>query len=322
MKKLLLLAVLLVGLYMGGRLFIAWREPNTESTARVNFEIPRGASLKTIAATLYEKELIRDKWAFEMYVRYHRLGRKLQAGEYVVQRNLTFEEMVQILQNGRSSEIKITIPEGFTISQIDERLAKLGLIEQGAFAYCAAHCVFSFSSESLEGYLFPSTYYVAVDGFTSKKFIEQLYATFQQQLKPYRTDIANSERTLDEIVIVASMVEREAITDDEMPQIADVIWKRLDDGMPLGIDATTRYELNDWKRALYAEDFEGDSPYNTRRNAGLPPTAISNPGIRAFAAAINPETNDYYYYLHDSSGRVHFARTHDEHVQNKNQYLY
>ncbi len=91
--------------------------------------------------------------------------------------------------------------------------------------------------------------------------------------------------------------------------------------MALGVDATTRYALNDWKRSLTSADFETDSPYNTRKRKGLPPTAIANPGIEALRAAVYPQASDYYYYLHDSSGKVHFSKTLEEHVQNKQKYL-
>jgi hypothetical protein len=100
-----------------------------------------------------------------------------------------------------------------------------------------------------------------------------------------------------------------------MPQVADVLWKRLDERIHLGVDATTRYELNDWKRPLYTEDFEKDTPYNTRRNYGLPPTAISNPGLPAIKAAIFPEETPYYYYLHDRKGQIHFAKDLDAAIQ-------
>ena len=118
------------------------------------------------------------------------------------------------------------------------------------------------------------------------------------------------------------MIEREANLDAEMPMIADVLWKRLDEGIHLGVDATTRYELNEWKRPLYTADFQKDSPYNTRKKYGLPPTAISNPGIKAIRAAVYPKKNKYYYYLHDRKGQIHWGKTHDDHVRNKQQYLY
>lgn len=322
MKKFVALVLLVVILYIGGRFMLAWSQPNSESEVRVSLTIPKGASLKLISKKLDEAELIKDRLAFEWYVRWNKLSRKLQAGEYVIQRNLTFEELSEVLQQGKSTEVRITIPEGYTIKQIDDLLAKRGLGVPGEFEECALRCDFSFERESLEGFLFPSTYYVLTDGFSEKQFISRLYNTFNQQIAPFAEDIKSSGRTIEELVIVASMIEREAFNDSEMGDISDVIWKRLDERIHLGIDATTRYEKNDWKNPLYTADFQVDSPYNTRRTMGLPPTAISNPGIEAFKAALYPKANDYYYYLHDSSGGIHFGKNLEEHNANKQRYIY
>lgn len=322
MKKFIVLVFILFILYIGGRFMLTWSQPNSESEVRVSFTIPKGASLKTISKTLDESELIKDPFAFQWYVRWNKLTRKLQAGEYVIQRNLTFAELVEVLQEGKSSEVRITIPEGYTIKQIDDLLAKRGLSTPGEFEECASRCEFSFERESLEGFLFPSTYYVLTDGFSVQQFISRLYNTFNQQIAPFSDQIKASGRSLEELVIVASMIEREAFNDEEMADISDVIWKRLDEKIHLGIDATTRYEKNDWKNPLYTADFQVDSPYNTRRTMGLPPTAISNPGIKAFEAALKPKANDYYYYLHDSKGQIHYGKNLEEHNANKQRYIY
>jgi UPF0755 protein len=119
------------------------------------------------------------------------------------------------------------------------------------------------------------------------------------------------------------MIERAAYGDslDEKKQIANVIWKRLDERIHLGIDATTRYELDEWKRPLYTADFALVTPYNTRKTQGLPPTAISNPGIDSLRAAIYPITTPYYYYLHAPNGQIHFAKDYAGHNVNKRKYL-
>jgi UPF0755 protein len=324
MKKFIAFLLLIISVYFGARFTLAWTRPNSERNTRVQIEIAKGSSLKTIANKLEEKNLISDSFAFQIYSRWNNLATKYQAGEYIIPSNLTFAEIANdYLLHGKSSELKVTIPEGSTIKQIDEILAKKLLIEPGEFEKCTNFCDLGFRIDSLEGYLFPSTYYENIDNFSSKKFIQRLYDTFQQQLKPYQKKIAESGRTLNEIVIVASMIEREAFGDsaEEKALIADVIWKRLDERIHLGIDATTRYELNEWVRPLYTEDFAKNSPYNTRRKLGLPPTAISNPGIDSLKAAISPRKNDYYYYLHDSRGKIHFGKTLEEHNQNKYNYL-
>ena len=324
MKKFILLLVVASALFVSARFMLSWSRPNSDSSSRVSITITGGSSLGTIASKLEEHELIRDSFAFEWYIRWNKLSSKLQAGEYVIPRNLTFSEIADTLQHGKSEEIRITIPEGSTIAQIDALLAKKSLIEEGEFVACTNFCDLGFRISSLEGSLFPSTYYVNPNTFTSKKFIQRLYNTFRDQLSPLTTKIQESGRTLNEIVIVASMIEREAFGDsyEEKQKIADIIWKRYDEGIHLGIDATTRYELNEWKRPLYTEDFQSDSPYNTRRKLGLPPTAISNPGLDSLRATIDPLETEYYYYLHDRSGQIRFGRTLDDHNANKREYLY
>jgi len=324
MKKYLLLAIVFTSLYFAARLTYFWDRPNSDENTRVSLTITPGSSFNRISALLEEKQLIADPLTFGWFARYHGLRSKLQAGDYVIQKNLTFAELVEVLQSGKSQEIRVTIPEGSTIAQIDEILVRKSLIEPGQFVYCTSYCNLGFEIDNLEGYLFPSTYFEGVKNYTNKKFIQRLYNTFQQQIAPLRDEITASKRTLADTVIVASMIEREAFGSDlkEKQQIANVIWKRLDEGIALGIDATTRYELNDWKNPLYAADLEKNTPYNTRRKLGLPPTAISNPGLDSLTAAVRPIETPYYYYLHDSNGVIRFATDLAGHNQNKRDYLY
>ncbi len=321
MKKFFFLVLIFIGLYFFARILLVWDKPNSDSETRVSVTIPKGTSLQSISEVLYDYELIRDAWVFRIFVKKQGLANKLQAGDYVIQKNLTFAEITEILQSAKSEEIRVTIPEGSTIKQIDEILTKKSLIEKGDFEQCTSFCDFGFSASNLEGFIFPSTYFVNPNNFSSKKFIQRLYREFEKQIEPLRKDILESGRTTNEIIIVASMIEREANSDEEMAMISDVIWKRLDSQMYLGIDATTRYELNDWKRPLLTADFQSDSPYNTRRKIGLPPTAISNPGLRAIKAAIHPQKTEYWYYLHDRKGQVHFSKDLEEHNRYKAQYL-
>jgi UPF0755 protein len=322
MRKFIFLGVLFFGIYLFGRIFLVWDRPNSKIATQVSVEIVPGSSLAKISRELYRQELIADELVFKFYVKWHKLGNKLQAGSYIIGKNLTFAEIVEILQHGKSAEMKVTIPEGATIAQIDEILAKKSLIEAGTFKECASFCDLGFKISNLEGYLYPETYFVNPKKFSSKKFIQRLYNTFSEKIKPFRDDIRASGRSLNEIVIVASMIERETNHDSEMPIVADIIWKRLDEKIYLGIDATTRYAKNDWKNPLYAADFEINSPYNMRKNLGLPPTAISNPSLEAIKAAIFPENSDFYYYLHDKQGIIHYGKTLQEHNINKQKYLY
>lgn len=324
MKKVFFVIVLLAGVYASARVHYHWSRPNSDSLSRVSFAIPKGSSVKKVAAILEDRELIQDAWTFALYSRWHDGAGKIQAGEYVIPRNLTYEEIFEIIQTGKSSEMKVTIPEGSTIKQIDEILARKNLSIKGEFEKCTNSCDFPFRIPSLEGYLLSSTYFVNPNTFTVKSFIKRLYDNFKIQLSKFDSGISASGRTEEEIIIVASMIEREAFGDslEEKKLISGIIWKRLDERIHLGIDATTRYELNDWKRPLYTEDFQVDSPYNTRRTLGLPPTAISNPSIASVEAAVYPKESRYYYYLHDRTGKIRFAEDNAGHVRNKEKYLY
>ncbi len=321
MKKLFFLVIFLIVGYFTARILLVWNQPNSDLQTRVSFEIPRGTTLSDISEILKMKGLIRDEFVFRVFAKWNNVAEKFQSGEFIIQKNLKMAEISEILQHGKSTEMKITIPEGSTIAQIDSILAKKSLIELGKFEHCASFCDFNFKLDSVEGFLLPSTYFVNPKTFSVKSFIERLHTNFNIQIAPFGSEIADSSRTLSELVIVASMIEREANLKSEMPQIADVIWKRLEEGIALGIDATTRYELNEWKRPLYTEDFENSSPYNTRRNRGLPPTAISNFSTDSFKAALRPEKNDFYYYLHDNKGTIHFAKDLVGHNKNKRMYL-
>ena len=322
MKKFLFLGFVFVGIYFFARVLFVWDRANSDVETRVSVEVQPGASSQAISLLLEDRGVIRDSFVFRVFLWWYDLGTKLQAGAYVIPKNLTFSEVVEILQHGKSAEMKITIPEGSTIAQIDDILVRKMLIEPGDFVHCANFCDLNIPVSSLEGYLFPSTYFVNPKNFVIKDFVHRLYREFENQIRPLQKQISESGRTLREIVIVASMIEREAFADAEMSKVSDVIWKRLDSRMYLGIDATTRYAKNDWKSGLTSEDFEVDSPYNTRKNLGLPPTAISNPGVAALRAAVFPEQTSYWYYLHDKNGEVHFGVSLEEHNSYKRRYLY
>ena len=134
-------------------------------------------------------------------------------------------------------------------------------------------------------------------------------------------DKENSSRSLEDIIIMASIVEKETNNKDNRAIVAGILWKRLDIGMLIGADATTRYGIQKFTEALTYDDLDSDSPYNTRKIRGLPPGPICNPGLKSIKASINPEESDYLYYLHDPNGDIHYAQDNDEHNANKRKYL-
>jgi UPF0755 protein len=222
----------------------------------------------------------------------------------------------------------VTIPEGSTVQDIDGILSNLELGKAGDFIKAVQNFddyeKYSFLSRNeqkalphpLEGYLFPDTYYANASNFSEENFISLLLNTFKTKALPV---IQKSTRPVDQVINIAAMVEKEANRDTDRPIVAGIIWKRLDEGWMLGIDATLLYLKND--RELDYQDLQENSPYNTRKKAGLPPGPIANPGLASIRAAAQPESTPYYYYLTSKDGQMVYATTEAEHVSNKNKYL-
>jgi UPF0755 protein len=292
------------------------------------FDITTGESGKTIAKNLKTEGLIDSNRNFYSYLKDNDLGNQLQAGRFVLNKGMSPLEIIEALTSG-AGQVAITIPEGFTLEQIDDRIANIGLAPDNQFANCMLTCSLSVKwnflapASSLEGYLFPDTFFVDPASFTSEGFAHRLLGNFETKVLTPENElpIAASGRTLDEIIIMASIVEREAFLDEDYPVIAGILWKRLDNGWALEADATLLYVLDDADDLV--KNLNLDSPYNTRLVRGLPPTAISNPGLTAIQAAIYPEDSSYWFYLNDQdTGKAHFAETNEQHNVNKAKWLY
>lgn len=332
MKKLLLL---LIGI---GIVVYVWYAramlPVGGSTAsRVTVE--KGMSVAEVGAMLQEKGLIRSPAAFKVYLKLHGAETGVQAGTFLLRPSMSTAEIVDVLRTGKSEEVSLTIPEGWTVSEIDALLAENGLADAGAVLDCLKRCDFStfdFLPKAtkglaprggrLEGYLFPETYFVNAAEFVPKFFLERLLGTFRARvIDAYGDDIAASGHSLHEVVTMASLVEAETRTDAERPIVAGILWKRLREGMPLGVDATVRYIVDKPTGPITQSDLETVSPYNTRKVRGLPPGPIASPSMSSILATLHPEDSPYWYYLHDGSGVIHYATTNDEHNENRRRYL-
>ncbi|MFA4815383.1 MAG: endolytic transglycosylase MltG [Candidatus Gracilibacteria bacterium] len=306
-----------------------WRQDLNEavesgSTEKVVFEIEKGSTAEHIADDLEDADLIVSNKSFVRTVKSEELDGSLRYGRFVLSPGMTLREVITVLTTEGTGELAFTAIEGWTIADMDTELTEMGLIGAGAFEECAKECTFDYDflgkDESLEGYLFPDTYFIDSATFSSENLINMMLQNFDSKLTDEMTvAIEASGRTVSEVVNVASMVEREVRTEDDLPIVAGIIWKRYDNDWYLGIDATLLYTQDD--NELSAEDLAEDSPYNTRLNIGLPPTPISNPGLASLMATIYPEESDYYYYLTDSKGNVHYAKTNAEHEANKAEYL-
>lgn len=307
---------------------------DSESTQRISVTIPSGSSSARIAEILEEKGVIRSPFAFLHYARKEGKAASLQAGTFIVQTSMSAQEIVDILSTGKTQEQSVTIPEGYTVEDIDRLLIEKQLIAEGDFMECARTCDFSSfdflpdiknaaaRGGKIEGYLYPDTYFVDASTFKSTLFAERMLGVFRTKIiHALKADILASGRSLHEIVTMASLVEEETRTNAERPIVAGILWKRFDEGMGLYVDASNRYILHKPTGTITASDLDMDSAYNLRKYRGLPPTPIANPSIASIRAALHPESSPYYYYLHGSDGVIRYAITNDEHNVNKAKYL-
>lgn len=305
--------------------------PDAGSQARVTLSVPSGASLSEVASDLAGKGLIRSPLAFSTHARWNGQDRLIRAGTYVLLPSMSATDILHVLTGGEAGEVSLTIPEGFTVADIDRLMAARGFTATGAILACAKECDFSefaFLPASggpggrVEGYLYPDTYFVGGEAGNPRALLGRLLSTFEAKVVGgLAAEIAASGKPLHEIVTMASLIEKEAANDGERGPIAGILWKRLDEGIILGVDAAVRYAVGKRTEPLTRADLAVDSPYNIRARAGLPPGPIANPGLASIRAALAPEETPYYYYLHGSDGQIRYARTNDEHNANKAKYL-
>lgn len=281
--------------------------------------IPRGASLRAIAEIL-EREGITSKLRFLSFAL---LSRKtiLIAGQYHFSPGMSPARLVDMLSQG-PPRVRVTFPEGFTAEEMAETLERLGVCKEREYlAFVERPEYFGkswlFGAKTLEGFLFPDTYFFQVPTPPEEVIAAQL-ARFEELVLPR---FAGKEEELTEVIILASIVEKEARFADEKPLVASVFLNRLKKNMRLQSCATVVYALKKEKgitvQALGEKDLEIDSPFNTYRVGGLPPHPICNPGLSSIQAVLEPAETDYLYFVLQEDGRHAFARTYEEHLKNK-----
>lgn len=335
MKKVFLL-FLFIGILVLGWYKLSLRPIDGGSESRVHLTIPVGATTTSIASMLANEDVIRSEAAFRVHVRLSGNDGKLQAGTFVLQRSASVQEVVESLKAGKAEEASVTIPEGYTVKDIDALMAELGFINGGEIIDCAQTCDFatfdflplkhqkSLADRGglLEGYLYPETYFVAYQDFHPKFFLERMLGEFRRNvIGEYAGEIVDSPYSLHEIVTMASLVEEETRADEERPIVAGILWKRLREGFRLDVDATVRYIVDKPTDAITLGDLNIQSPYNTRKLGGLPPGPIANPGLKSLEATLQPESSKYYYYLHGKDGKIRYAVSNEEHNINKYRYI-
>lgn len=313
---LLLVILVLAGVY----LYQQAQPIDVHDSAVKRVVIPKGASVAKIADILYQKRLIKNSRVFEWWARWQQQkGTQFQAGSFELSPSMSFADISLALTEG-TDDIWVTLPEGLRREEIAQSLAQYDLEAYDSEEFIS-------QTVGLEGKLFPETYLVP-RMIETQAVINLMTQTFDRKIDDQLlAQIEQAEATFNEVLTMASILEREARGYEQMQLVSGVLWKRLELGMPLQADATLQYANGydavnqSWWSPPTAEDKKIDSPFNTYQNPGLPPRPICNPGLDAIKAAVNPTANNYLYYLHDNQGEIHFAASLDEHNQNVNTYL-
>jgi UPF0755 protein len=285
----------------------------------VTVEIAEGSSTGEIGDTLADANVIANPTVWDWYTRLKNVG-SIQAGQYELKENSSIPQAISALEAGPAAPIGrfVTIPEGYTVTQTVGRIADP---ENGIEGFTAEQLQAQLDSgrirsrflppeaRSAEGTLFPETYRVEEDQ-DEAALLTTMVQTFDEVMTELDVEsrAAALGRSPYEVLIVASMVEKEASVDAERPQVARVIYNRLDEGMPLGIDATVQYALGGRKEDLTRSDLAIESPYNTRNRTGLPPGPIASPGPESLQASLDPPPSPYLFYvLANANGKHAFA---------------
>ncbi len=320
-KGFIILVALIIGVVVValGATWYVVNQPNAQDKKEVKLVIVKGDTVDDIAEKLYKKGLIYHPLLFKLAVYKTHTANELKAGSFTINSPQS-PTQIALLLTQRPEDTWIKLLEGWRKEEMADYLAK-----QELTAFDKAE--FLKLTKDKEGYLFPDSYLVPKE-ISTQALVNLLTTTFDQKVKKGLADeIVQSPRPLEEVVIIASLLEREARGYNQMRHVAGIINNRLKIDMPLQIDATLQYARGwDEKAQSYwsppsPELKKIDSPYNTYLNPGLPPTPIANPGLDAVKAALNPLETDDLYYIHAPDGQVYYAKTLNEHNQNINRYL-
>jgi UPF0755 protein len=313
-----------LGWFLGGSIFLgcvllfglfSWihhlNTPPGAFPVATDIDVSEGMTLHEITELFESKELVRSSFMLYAALLHMSDAPVVQAGSYRFPEALTTRQIAEALSSGQyqSPRARVTFPEGFVAEELRSYYPTL----------------YTPPSEDLplkdyEGYLFPDTYHITKNT-PEHALVSLMRSTFDLKIAPYTEAIAGSGFTLNEVITLASIVEREAKDAESKREVSGILQNRLKKGMPLQVDATLDYLLHKTSAELTVEDLETDSPFNTYVYAGLPPAPISNPGLESIEAVLYPAETEYLYYLTAPDGTFHYARTFEEHKENKRKYL-
>ncbi|MCR4331026.1 MAG: endolytic transglycosylase MltG [Patescibacteria group bacterium] len=276
--------------------------------------IEKGMTLDEIAGLLVEKEAIRSPFLFKSFVIASAGDRGSISGDYFFDIPLDAWQVAMRVIRGEFGldPVRVTIPEGFTVVDIARKLGEtLPSFNEEEFIRLA---------KDEEGYLFPDTYFF-LPNIKPTHIIRDMKDNFSQKTLALRSALEASGKTPGEVITMASIIEKEAITSTDKRLVSGILWKRIDIGMPLQVDAPFAYAIGKNTFQLTLDDLAVDSPYNTYKNTGLPVGPIANPGLESILAALEPEKSSYLFYLSDKKSIIHYSATFEEHKRNKSLFL-
>jgi UPF0755 protein len=309
--------VLIAGLV--GYFYILSQPMAADATNKTQFAIPRGQAVSVIASRLKEEGLIKSSLIFRLVVKQQGLEKKLQSGSFQVSPAMTPAEIAIRLTQG-TDDTWVTILEGWRREQVANSLEEYDLSSFDAQEFLDL-------SMGQEGYIFPDTYLFSKES-TAAKVYQVIKNNFEKKvIIDLEDEIKQSERSFDEALVMASIVEREARGYEEMRHVAGILWNRYDIDMALQADATLQYvkgydkQTQSWWEPPLGADKNLDSPFNTYLHPGLPPQPICNPGLDAIKASLDPLETADFFYLHGRNGEIHYGKNLEEHNANVQQYL-
>lgn len=329
--KIIGITIVLLILLVVGYIYIQIGPYNKNSKKDILVEIPNGATLTKVSSILEENKLIKNKVLFKVVSKFKEDNNGVKAGKYLLSQKYSNSEILDILISGKTYNdgIKVTIPEGSTYKEVikyltNKKIGKAEVYEELINNPKEFYDKYKFLDEkditTLEGFLYPDTYYFEKD-MSEKDVISAMLKRFSEVYTP---ELKEKQKkmglTLQQVINMASIIEKEAVKDVDRPKIAGVFYNRLEIGMPLQSDATIQYIFDERKHIVSYSDLKIDSPYNSYLNKGLPPTPIANPGIKSIEAALEPEDNDYLYFVATVDGGNNYSKTYDEHLKYVKEY--
>ena len=318
-KRSIVLVVLVLCVSVG--LAAAWfahvlLTPKEETGKDQVFIVREGATLKEVAASLESAGIIKFRFPLVMWGKVHGYDRKVKAGEYGLNGGMTPIEILDKLTKGHILSYSVTIPEGLTAKQIADLLHEKGLCDKDAFLSSVHDSSVGkdagLAVTDLEGYLYPDTFKFA-RGTSPVAIVRMMVERFREKTEPYREKVEASGMTMNEIITLASIVEKETGSAEERPVIASVLLNRLKMGMRLESDPTVIYGIENFNGNLTREDLNRPGPYNTYTERGLPAGPIANPGIDSIRAVLFPSNTEFLFFVSKNDGTHHFSKTLKEH---------